>query len=168
MLGNLCGDVVKGSKFEGIHPSVEKGVRLHRSIDMFTDSHALVRKAKKIVRPKFNLFSGIVIDMFIDHHIAKHHKYLEKHSKYVYDSANKYSTKLPSSFKSLLFYMEKYRWLEAYKSEEGLTNIMYQMRRRIGGKSPLDEAVNILIANQKDFTNLFDEIWKDAKHEFLV
>ena len=59
MLGNLCGDLIKGNKFEGINLNIIEGVRLHRSIDSFTDSHQLIREAKSIVRPEFKLFSGI-------------------------------------------------------------------------------------------------------------
>ena len=71
MLGNLCGDFIKGSKFEGLNASIVEGVRLHRSIDSFTDSHQLFKEAKTIVRPHFKLFSGVVIDMFLDYFIAK-------------------------------------------------------------------------------------------------
>ena len=166
MLGNLCGDLIKGNKFEGINLLIVKGVRLHRSIDSFTDSHQLIREAKAIVRPEFKLFSGIVIDMFLDHFVAKNHPSLTKHVNYVYQSAATYSSNLPPSFNKMLQYMEQYNWLQTYASTEGLRSIMFQMRRRIGGKSPLDEAVDILIRKEDDFNHLFRQIWEDAQKEF--
>ena len=166
MLGNLCGDFVKGSKLEGLNTSVAEGVRLHRSIDSFTDSHQLIREAKAIVRPKFKLFSGIVIDMFFDFYVAKNHSFLKKHVEYVYDSAHAYSTDLPDSFNNVLFYMHKYNWLEAYAKVEGLRRIMSQMRKRIGDKSPLDESVDILILKEQEFDILFKTIWEDAQKKF--
>jgi acyl carrier protein phosphodiesterase len=167
MLGNLCGDLIKGNKFIGLHPSVKKGVQLHRSIDSFTDSHKLIRKAKAIVRPEFNLFSGIVIDMFFDHFVANRHHSLKKHVKYVYDSAKAHSSDLPSSFNDKMYYMMKYNWLEMYKTSEGLRSILFQMRRRIGNKSPLNESVDILIERKEEFNVIFDEVWEDSKTTFL-
>ncbi|MBK22025.1 MAG: hypothetical protein CMP63_06915 [Flavobacteriales bacterium] len=166
MLGNLCGDFIKGSKFEGLNTSVVKGVRLHRSIDSFTDSHQLIKEAKGIVRPQFKLFSGVVIDMFLDHFIARNHSTLKRHAQYVYDSAHANSTNLPDSFNNLLFYMEKYNWLEAYAEVEGLHRIMLQMRKRIGDKSPLEESVDILIQKEDEFNLLFTQIWRDAQQKF--
>ena len=62
--------------------------------------------------------------------------------------------------------MEQYNWLRNYGSTEGLRNIMFQMRRRIGNKSPLDEAVNILISKEETFNYLFMQIWKEAQSKF--
>ena len=166
MLGNLCGDLIKGSKFEGINLHIIEGVKLHRAIDSFTDSHQLIREAKAIVRPEFKLFSGVVIDMFLDNFIAKNHSSLENHVNYVYKSAAAYSSELPLSFNNMLKYMEQHNWLQTYGSTEGLRNIMFQMRQRIGSKSPLDEAVDILISKEEDFNCLFMQIWKDAQKEF--
>ena len=166
MLGNLSGDFVKGSKFDGLHDDICKGVKLHRSIDMYTDAHALIRNAKKIVRPDFKLFSGIVIDMFFDHFVAKYHIDLKSHVNYVYKSANKNFIFLPDGFKSVFPYMEKYNWLGLYAQYHGLRMIMWQMRQRIKNKSPLDTAVDLLISNEVELKKLFDEFWKDINKEF--
>tara|TARA_B100001741_G_C16347005_1_gene502260 strand:+ start:123 stop:677 length:555 start_codon:yes stop_codon:yes gene_type:complete len=166
MLGNLCGDFIKGSKFEGLNASIVEGVRLHRSIDSFTDSHQLFKEAKTIVRPHFKLFSGVVIDMFLDYFIAKNHSSLKKHAQYVYDSAHVHSVNLPDSFNNVLFYMEKFNWLESYAEVEGLRRIMLQMRKRIGDKSPLEESVDILIQKEDEFNLLFTQIWRDAQRKF--
>ena len=166
MLGNLTGDFVKGSKFKGLHSDISKGAKLHRSIDMFTDSHQLVRSAKKIVRPDFNLFSGVVVDMIFDHFVAKKHADLKSHVDYVYKVANENFIFLPEGFKPVLVYMEKYNWLASYAQYEGLRKIMWQMRQRIGDKSPLDNAVDLLISHEMEFEKLFDAFWLDINKEF--
>lgn len=166
MLGNLCGDLVKGNKFEGLGSEIVNGVRLHRLIDSFTDSHQLIREAKAIVRPEFKLFSGVVIDMFFDHFVAKNHPSLKKHVNYVYASAIANSSNLPASFNKMLQYMAQYNWLQSYASAEGLRSIMFQMRRRIGNKSPLDEAVDVFLRRETEFNYLFEQIWEDAQKEF--
>lgn len=167
MLGNMSGDFVKGSKMEGMHPLVVEGVKIHRSIDTFTDNHVLVREAKTLVRDDFKLFSGVVIDMFFDHFVAKTQLDLTKHVNYVYDSADLHFENLPNGFKPVLPYMKKYNWLEAYGDYEGLRKIMWQMRQRIGDKSPLDEAVDLLIKQKEHLQPLFDEFWTEIQTEFL-
>lgn len=166
MLGNLAGDFVKGSKFKGLHKDICKGAKLHRSIDVFTDSHQLIRSAKKIVRPDFNLFSGIVIDMIFDYFVAKKHLDLVGHVNYVYKSANEHFIFLPQGFQQIFPYMEKYNWLESYGKYESLRMIMWQMRQRIKDKSPLDNAVDLLISNESEFESLFDVFWLDINKEF--
>jgi acyl carrier protein phosphodiesterase len=63
--------------------------------------------------------------------------------------------------------MEKYNWLQTYASLEGLKNIMLQMRKRIGNKSPLDEAVNIMVCKEEEFNYLFKQIWQDAQTKYF-
>jgi hypothetical protein len=41
------------------------------------------------------------------------------------------------------------------------------MRRRIGDKSPLDEAVNIMVCREEEFNSLFEQIWQEAQKQFL-
>ena len=166
MLGNLCGDFIKGSKMEGVNPFVADGVRLHRDIDSYTDSHPLIKEAKAIVRTDFKLFSGIVIDMFFDHFVAKNHTSLEHHVKYVYDSGKIHTSELPESFNKVLYYMVKFNWLQAYAEKDKLRAIMLQMRKRIGDKSPLDKAVDILIQEENLFDKIFQEFWIDAQKKF--
>jgi acyl carrier protein phosphodiesterase len=66
-----------------------------------------------------------------------------------------------------MYYMMKYNWLEMYKTSEGLRSILFQMRRRIGDKSPLNESVDILIERKEEFNVIFDEVWEDSKTTFL-
>ena len=171
MLGNLAGDFVKGSKMIGLHQDVIVGVKMHRSIDTFTDSHLLVKEAKDMVRSEFRLFSGVVIDMFWDYFVANSmiengYDLLSSHIDYVYSSANTNFNNLPEAFKPVFPYMEKYNWLRAYSTKEGLESIMLQMRYRIENKSPLDEAVRILEMREQEFQPLFNQFWKEALKEF--
>lgn len=166
MLGNLTGDFVKGSKFEGLHPDIIKGVRIHREIDVFTDTHELVKEAKGLVRSEFRLFSGVVIDMFFDHFVARHTKELDNHVKRVYSIADLNYDDLPQKFQPVLPYMKQYNWLGNYGHFEGLRKIMWQMRQRIGDKSPLDESVDLLVKNEKELQVLFNEFWVEITQEF--
>lgn len=70
MLGSLYGDFVKGP-LQGRWPlQVEAGIRLHRQIDAFTDSHPLVLQAKARFPSERRRYAGILLDLFFDHCLA--------------------------------------------------------------------------------------------------
>ena len=84
----------------------------------------------------------------------------------MYGAANDNWLILPKQFKAVLPLMQKYNWLEAYAKYEGLRKIMWQMRKRIGDKSPLDTSVDLLISKEAVFKSLFEEFWKEIYKEF--
>jgi len=69
-LGNLIADFVKGRPWLGIHPSTEAGLRMHRTIDAFTDSHPIAQRSQQRLRDKGYL-RAVVIDLSYDHMLIK-------------------------------------------------------------------------------------------------
>ena len=47
LVGNMISDFVKGSARFSYPEGVQKGIRIHRDIDRFTDFHPAVKEAKK-------------------------------------------------------------------------------------------------------------------------
>ena len=45
-IGNFIGDFVKGNKLEEYDQEIQFGIRLHREIDSYTDSHPVVLESK--------------------------------------------------------------------------------------------------------------------------
>lgn len=71
LLGSLYGDFVKGP-LDGRWPQgIEAGIRLHRRIDLFTDTHPLVRDARALFPAARRRVSGILLDLFFDHCLAR-------------------------------------------------------------------------------------------------
>lgn len=48
LLGNLLGDFVKGDPTEQYPQSLVQGIRLHRWVDAYTDSHPVMKAAKSL------------------------------------------------------------------------------------------------------------------------
>src|SRR6476469_1163611 len=72
ILGNLLGDFVKCQAAFNIYPiAIKKGIQLHRQVDAYTDSHAVVRESKKLISNINKRYAGIIIDVFYDHFLAK-------------------------------------------------------------------------------------------------
>ena len=69
-LGNLIADFVKGKTWSGIHPSTEAGLKMHRKIDAFTDSHAVFRRSQQRLRDR-GFLRAVAIDLSYDHALIK-------------------------------------------------------------------------------------------------
>ena len=70
-LGSLYGDFVKGSA--DVWPAgIAAGIRLHRRIDVYTDDHPLVIRAKTRLPAARRRVAGLLVDVFFDHCLARH------------------------------------------------------------------------------------------------
>ncbi|MFM2284563.1 MAG: hypothetical protein RLZZ543_59, partial [Bacteroidota bacterium] len=70
IVGNFIADAVKGKQIEQYSEGVIRGIKLHRQIDLFTDTHPVIERGKEALRPKFRKFAGIVMDVFGDHFLS--------------------------------------------------------------------------------------------------
>ncbi|XHY22957.1 Acyl carrier protein phosphodiesterase [Vibrio sp. NH-UV-68] len=70
LLGNLLGDFVKGNPDTQYPAMISQGVRLHRFVDSYTDSHSQVEQIRALFPNGVRRYSGIALDMFWDHCLA--------------------------------------------------------------------------------------------------
>jgi len=70
--GGLEGDYYKGPLGSDLPDSIAQGVRLHRAIDAYTDSHPLVAQLRREFPPNLRRYAGILIDLSFDHYLSKH------------------------------------------------------------------------------------------------
>ena len=71
LVGAILGDHVKG-RLTGNYPAdIERGIRLHRAIDAFTDQHAMVRQSQNRFDLRFRRYSGIILDVYFDYLLAR-------------------------------------------------------------------------------------------------
>ena len=71
LLGSLYGDFVKGPLAGRFPADLEVAIRLHRQIDAFTDRHLLVEQARARFPAERRRTSGILLDLFFDHCLAR-------------------------------------------------------------------------------------------------
>src|SRR5688572_11354829 len=110
MVGNFIGDFVKGRQaLEKFDPEIIRGIEFHRNIDAFTDTHQVVAQSKNRLRPKYRHYSGVIIDVFYDHFLAKnwnlyHEDSLPNFANHVYRVIESYDPILPQKVKYMLPY----------------------------------------------------------------
>lgn len=70
IVGQLCGDFVRGSDLSVFSPAVQAGIRCHRAVDSFTDQHSDNIAARALFTPPHRRFAGIAVDVVYDHFLA--------------------------------------------------------------------------------------------------
>ncbi|MEO1010789.1 MAG: ACP phosphodiesterase, partial [Bacteroidota bacterium] len=70
-LGNFIADRIKGNKYDHLPQMVQKGIRLHREIDTYTDTHPIPRKSSKRLHKNYSHYSRVIVDIYYDHFLAK-------------------------------------------------------------------------------------------------
>jgi len=168
MLGNFIGDFVKGrSALEQFDPAIIKGIELHRAIDEFTDSHPVVTESKNRLRPKYRHYSGVIVDIYYDHFLARywdqyHTDLLPDFADTAYGVVQSHDAILPQEVKFMMPYMIKGNWLVNYSKVEGIGRALSGMARRTTYESKMEESVNDLLENYdaflKEFTSFFPDL----------
>ncbi|MEN8825289.1 MAG: ACP phosphodiesterase [Wenyingzhuangia sp.] len=167
IIGNFIADTIKGNKFDHFSKDIQFGIKMHRRIDTFTDSHPIFRQSKRRLDDKYRLYKGVIIDLIYDHFLAKNWSQyadtsLFDFSQEVYQLLEKNYAILPEKAQYLIPYMSKQNWLYKYKSLQGIGEVMHDMNIRTQGRSKMNEAIVDLKDNyaifEKDFTCFFKEI----------
>lgn len=72
IVGGLEGDFCKG-RLQGQFPAaLERGIRLHRAIDAYTDAHPMIAQLRRDLPPPLRRYAGILIDLCFDHFLSLH------------------------------------------------------------------------------------------------
>ena len=155
LVGNMIADFVKNRDVARLPESIQKGIKLHRAIDTFTDVHPLIHEAKAPFRPLVRLYSGAFVDVAFDYFLANDtaensQREWQEHSQRVYAVLRRYEEFLPEVFKKVLDKMQQDDWLYNYRNEWG---IEYSFRNVVNKAQFLDKTTNVFpafLAN-KDF-----------------
>ena len=155
LVGNMIADFVKNRDITRLPESIQKGIKLHRAIDTFTDAHPLIHEAKAPFRPLVRLYSGAFVDVAFDYFLANDttensQREWQEHSHRVYAVLRRYEEFLPEVFKKVLDKMQQDDWLYNYRNEWG---IEYSFRNVVNKAQFLDKTTNVFpafLAN-KDF-----------------
>ena len=62
LLGNIAGDFVKGPLHDEFEPLIRAGIREHRRIDEFTDTHPAVASFRRVLIPDYGHYSRAIAD----------------------------------------------------------------------------------------------------------
>ncbi len=171
MYANIFGDFVKGSDLSGFLPEVEYGIRLHREIDSYTDTHPEVRKLLHILYPSLPKIASIAIDLFFDHLLAKNWNayhplplddFLNNFYNYPFNEAD-----FPDeTFLHMLFRLRHGNWIKHYETLDGLEKACIGVSRRISFPNTLFNGRSVFETHETAITQCFEAFLKDAVIHF--
>ena len=135
LLGNMISDYVKGKRQYEYPSEIQKGIKLHRLIDTFTDEHIITKEIKKIFTPSVRLYSGAFVDVVYDHFLATNKTILNEEewlafTKISYDLLADQSIFFPEKFARMFPYMQSQNWLFNYRYIWGIENSFGGLVRR--------------------------------------
>lgn len=173
LVGNFIADHLRGNQFGHLPENIIEGIHLHRRIDTFTDAHPEFKKAKRIFYQGFEKHSGILVDIYFDHILAKNfEKYasstLHEFSSTVYRVYAEHTDHLPHSSSRFLEYVMKNNVYHAYASSEGIEKVLYHLSHRIQHNVQLDASMALFRANEPELLESFDSFFIDACNTFLI
>jgi acyl carrier protein phosphodiesterase len=155
-------DAVKGNHFEQYPVGIQIGIKLHRFIDSFTDSHSVYRQSKHRLHEKFGHYSGVIMDIVYDHFLAKNWKQFSKTK--LEDYADGFYALLKTNYEILtektqysLPYMIDNNWLVSYKTLAGLELILFQMDYRTKHRANMPAAMDVI-----------KQFYSEFEHEFFI
>lgn len=133
--GNFIGDFVKGSNLNAYPEQMQKGIKLHRFIDSYTDSHESAKKMSQTLKPATGRFAPVYTDIFIDHILATNWEQfsnipLHIFIKQTYAEFNNYSKIAPRRVQQLLPSLQYNNWMGKYISFYGLEAVLSRMAKR--------------------------------------
>jgi acyl carrier protein phosphodiesterase len=176
-IGNFMADGVRGKQYLTYDSEIQKGIVLHRAIDTFTDAHPIFRKCTKRLHSEYHHFSGVIVDVFFDHFLAKNwntysEEPLENFVRNFYISLTTYENLLTEKAKIMQPYMIEQNWLLNYKSIDGIEKILTQMDRRTKNVSMMRNSITELKLYysefEQDFINFFEELRAFSSKKLLT
>lgn len=166
-IGNLVADGIHGKSYRNYPKDMQIGILLHREIDTFTDAHPLFRDCTKRLHANYGHYSGIIVDIYFDHFLAKNWNHysdipLNQYTEELYQMLQEHHSLLPKKFQRLLPFMIGQNWLLSYATLNGIQEVLNGMHRRTNKKAKLNEALTELKLYynefETDFTRFFEEL----------
>lgn len=174
-IGNFIADSIRANKFQHLPTKVQKGIKLHRLIDTYTDTHLIPKISSKRLHANYSHYSRVIVDIYYDHFLAKNWtKYsdvpLDVYVDDFYDLLEDNYEILPIGVKKMMPYMISDNWLYNYSKMEGIGNVLNGMNRRTKNRSKMNFAILDLEEHydsfEDEFTEFFDELITFSKNKF--
>jgi len=167
LVGNLSGDFVKGSLGERFTPGIRAGIRQHRAIDAFTDSHPSAARFRAVLTPEHGHYSRVIADMFFDHFLASRFdelggEPLEAFLDRTFATLDLHAATLPDRLRALYPRMRDEGWLLSYRDVAGIRLALGNMSRRFSRRPDLAPATRHLIDSRDELEVHFLALFRDV------
>ena len=160
-LGGLMGDFVHGQPDQALPEGVIAGIRLHRAIDVYTDSHPVVVEARTLLPAPFRRYGGILLDMWFDHLLARDFPRWSTHALDAYSAGvrellYRHEALLPPGLLRFRHYMDAHALPGGYARPEELGAAFDGISQRLRRANPVAEAMPVLVGLERPLQASFE------------
>lgn len=165
LIGNLAGDFVKGPLLSS--DAISEGIRQHRRIDAFTDTHPSVAAFRRVLIPDHGHYARVISDVFFDHFLATNwprysdeafDDFLER----IYATIDPHVDELPGMLRVVYPRMRDGDWLHSYAHIEGIHIALANLSRRLSRRPHLETATHHLIDSRAELERRFHDFFPDV------
>lgn len=173
--GALAGDFVRGVLPPEASDEFTRGIRQHRSVDAFTDSHPQVRKARQRL-PQFRHLSRVIVDVFFDHYLASGwsrwspQESLRDFATRAYGDLLSQLERMPAEMRLIVQRMSTGDWLTSYGEQAAVRRALSGISVRLSRPRDLAIAADVLGTPvgeelRADFELFFPEVLQFVRRE---
>jgi acyl carrier protein phosphodiesterase len=168
LVGNMISDYVKGKKQYDYPIGIQHGIRLHRSIDHFTDHHEATYIGKQVFKSAVGLYAGAFMDVVYDHFLALDENELSEaawqpFTQQVYKDLKEREMYLPEKFAAQLPHMSTHNWLFHYRFSAAIEKSFGGLVRRTKWLTDHQPAFEIFEANYPFLKAQYEAFFPDVK-----
>ncbi len=164
--GNFMADFIKGNEYLKYPQAYQLGVKIHRKIDRFTDTHPIVAKTRGFFFEEFRHYASVIVDVLFDHLLAKHwsrfsEKELDVYINQFYDFIESDLANLPKGVQRIFPIMKEHNWLYNYRTVEGIQQILFQMNQRTSTQPGLHHSIATFTEHLPQIEAYFFEFFEE-------
>ncbi|ALS97616.1 ACP phosphodiesterase [Lacimicrobium alkaliphilum] len=163
-MGNLLGDFCKGVDLSCYPQPVLEGLENHRLVDRFTDSHPLVKRAKRRFSPERRRFAGIAMDVLFDHFLLRHWQNYsdlepQRFFQLTYSHLDQALPDMPPRMQKVVASMLEHNWLLQYQTLDGVGYALDRIAGRIRFANRFWGSIEEIEAHYAEFEQCFEHFF---------
>lgn len=172
-VGNFLADFISKREADSLPESIQRGIRLHRLIDQYTDEHPLVRQGISRLHAHHRKYARVVLDVFYDFFLIHNWpqysvESLDDFTARIYGMLLRQKGNMPNSVQDRLPAMVNANWLQGYGHEEGLAYTFFRMSRRVSQPAHLENVLETLRLYEAEMNAEFNAFFPDVVQEAVV
>lgn len=167
-VGSLLGDFARGLQVDYLLPAVVEGLKHHRSVDAFTDSHPQVRAAKALFSARRRRFAGVALDVLFDHYLLRHWAAFstdcaDAFIAEVYQDLDAGRSLMPRQMVTVTQRIIRYDWLTSYKELDTVGYALDRIAERIRFPHQFFGIIEDIHTHEEELEALFLSFFPDLK-----
>jgi acyl carrier protein phosphodiesterase len=168
-LGQLLGDFAISSDLEDAERELIRGVEAHRALDRYIDAHEAFIAGSQILRKGAFRYAPVVMDILIDHILARNWAELNNGNSFkrdidsLYEQLQRHESLLPDRMKKVAIRMRTQNWFVGFPLLEGLRTVLYYLAKRARKPHWIDAVMPVIVEEYDQLEMLCMEILGDKQ-----